>query len=65
MTAPRTIAVGGGKGGVGKSLVAANLAVALADEGLAVVAVDADLAGANLHSCLGERAREASTVTTP
>jgi len=59
MAAPRTIAVGGGKGGVGKSLVAANLAVALADAGLAVVAVDADLAGANLHSCLGERAREA------
>jgi flagellar biosynthesis protein FlhG len=55
---PRTIAVGGGKGGVGKTLVAANLAVALADEGRSVVAVDADLAGANLHSCLGERARE-------
>jgi flagellar biosynthesis protein FlhG len=58
LTVPRTIAVGGGKGGVGKTLVAANLAVALADEGHQVVAVDTDLAGANLHSCLGERARE-------
>ncbi len=51
--------MGGGKGGVGKTLVAANLAVALADEGRSVVAVDTDLAGANLHSCLGERPRDA------
>jgi len=47
------IAVGGGKGGVGKSFVTANLAVALAQDGHRVVAVDADLEGANLHTCVG------------
>jgi flagellar biosynthesis protein FlhG len=50
---PRLVAVGGGKGGVGKSLLVANLAVAIAEEGLPVVAVDSDLPGANLHTCLG------------
>lgn len=47
------LAVGGGKGGIGKSLVAANLGVHLADQGKRVVLVDADLGGANLHTCLG------------
>jgi len=51
----RIISVGGGKGGVGKTFVAANLAAALAREGHRVVAVDADLEGANLHTCLGTR----------
>lgn len=46
-------AVGGGKGGVGKSLVAANLAIGLARSGFKVVAVDLDLGCANLHTCLG------------
>jgi flagellar biosynthesis protein FlhG len=50
---PRMMAVGGGKGGVGKTLLVANLAVALAREGLRVVAVDTDLEGANLHTALG------------
>jgi len=50
---PRLIAIGGGKGGVGKTFVAANLAVALARLGRRVVALDADLDGANLHTCLG------------
>lgn len=49
----RVVSVGGGKGGIGKSLVAANLAIALARRGERVVLVDADLAGANLHTCLG------------
>ncbi len=53
--APRLISVGGGKGGVGKSLLSANLALALAEEGHRVVAVDTDLPGANLHTCLGVR----------
>ena len=52
-TPPRLLAVGGGKGGVGKSLLAANLAAALARSGQRVVAVDMDLEGANLHTCLG------------
>lgn len=47
---PLIIAVGGGKGGVGKSVVAANLAVALARRGARVVAVDGDLGSANLHT---------------
>ncbi len=46
-------AVGGGKGGVGKSLVAANLAISLARAGNRVCAVDLDLGCANLHTCLG------------
>jgi flagellar biosynthesis protein FlhG len=46
-------AVGGGKGGVGKSLVASSLAIALARTGNRVVAVDLDLGGANLHTALG------------
>lgn len=46
-------AVGGGKGGVGKSFVTANLAVGLAQRGHQVVVVDADLGGANMHTCLG------------
>jgi flagellar biosynthesis protein FlhG len=58
--APRLISVGGGKGGVGKSLLSANLACALALEGHRVIAVDTDLPGANLHTCLGVRPPRAS-----
>ena len=47
------IPVGGGKGGVGKSFVVANLGVVLARNGCRVIAVDGDLEGANLHTCLG------------
>ncbi len=46
-------AIGGGKGGVGKSLVTANTAIALANRGFKVVTIDLDLGGANLHTCLG------------
>lgn len=46
-------AVGGGKGGIGKSLITSNLGISLARAGLRVVLVDADLGGANLHTCLG------------
>jgi flagellar biosynthesis protein FlhG len=56
----RLITVGGGKGGVGKSFVAANLAASLAAEGHRVVVVDGDLEGANLHTCLGVPAPPAS-----
>ncbi len=49
----RILSLGGGKGGVGKTFITANLAVALARAGYRVVAVDADLEGANLHTCLG------------
>jgi len=46
-------AVGGGKGGVGKSLVAANVSICLSLMGHKVVSVDLDLGGANMHTCLG------------
>ncbi|HZN93023.1 MAG TPA: P-loop NTPase [Myxococcales bacterium] len=49
----RIIAVGGGKGGIGKTMVSANLGIALARAGQRVLLVDADLGGANLHTCLG------------
>ena len=45
--------VGGGKGGIGKSLITAALGYQLARIGRKVVLVDADLGGANLHTCLG------------
>lgn len=45
--------VGGGKGGIGKSLLTAALGWHLARMGKRVVLVDADLGGANLHTCLG------------
>ena len=48
-------AVGGGKGGVGKSLIASNFAIVLASLGNNVVAVDLDLGNANMHTCLGIR----------
>ena len=51
---PRRIwSIGGGKGGIGKSLLAASLGAQLARMGKRVVLVDADLGGANLHTCLG------------
>jgi len=50
---PVSIPVGGGKGGVGKTFLVANLATALARAGHRIVAVDADLEGANLHTCIG------------
>lgn len=60
MTEPRSgpvfVAVGGGKGGVGKSFVASSLALAVArrDPAARVVAVDLDLGGSNLNLFFGE-----------
>jgi flagellar biosynthesis protein FlhG len=51
--ARRVISIGGGKGGIGKSLISANLGIELARRGKRVVLVDADLGGANLHTTLG------------
>jgi flagellar biosynthesis protein FlhG len=49
----RIIPVASGKGGVGKSLVAANLAVAFAQSGKKVVLADLDLGASNLHLIIG------------
>jgi len=50
----RTIwAVGGGKGGIGKTLLTSNMAVYLSWLNKKVVVVDMDLGGANLHTSLG------------
>jgi flagellar biosynthesis protein FlhG len=51
--ARRVVSIGGGKGGIGKSLISANLGIELARRGKRVVLVDADLGGANLHTTLG------------
>jgi flagellar biosynthesis protein FlhG len=51
----RVVTVGGGKGGVGKSIVALNLAASIAQEGRRVVIADLDLGTANQHLLLGLR----------
>ena len=52
----RIIPVASGKGGVGKSLVSANLGIALAQAGQRVVLADLDLGASNLHLVLGHQA---------
>ncbi|MBF0237148.1 MAG: P-loop NTPase [SAR324 cluster bacterium] len=47
------IPVASGKGGVGKSVLTANLAISLAEAGYSTIAIDLDLGGSNLHSYLG------------
>ena len=49
----RIVPIASGKGGVGKSMVAANLAVALSQAGRRTVLVDLDLGASNLHLILG------------
>lgn len=50
---PAICSIGGGKGGVGKSFVACNLAVALSARGRRVLLLDADLGAANVHTFFG------------
>jgi ATP-binding protein involved in chromosome partitioning len=51
----KTILIGSGKGGVGKSTVAVNLAVALAKRGLSIGLLDADLYGPSIPIMTGLR----------
>jgi flagellar biosynthesis protein FlhG len=47
--------IGGGKGGVGKSVVTMGLGISLARLGNRVILLDGDLGGANLHTMMGLR----------
>lgn len=49
----RLVAIAGGKGGIGKSVLATTLGVELARRGLRTLLVDLDFGGPNLHTLLG------------
>jgi flagellar biosynthesis protein FlhG len=57
------IPIAGGKGGVGKSLLAVNLSIALSQAGKQVVLADLDLGGSNLHMMLGSGKSQAGIGT--
>jgi len=50
---PTVIPIASGKGGVGKSFLAANIGIALAQSGYRTVVIDLDLGGSILHLFLG------------
>ena len=56
---PTVIPIAGGKGGIGKTILAANIAVTLAYAGYRTIAIDLDLGGSNLHFQLGLKNRYA------
>jgi flagellar biosynthesis protein FlhG len=59
------VAVGGGRGGVGKSLVAHNLAIYLAQLGKSVALIDQDASGSNMHAAFGLPAGKALLSDEP
>ncbi len=50
---PLVIAIGGGKGGTGKSVLTTQIGIVLAQRNFRVILVDADLEGGNLHTFFG------------
>lgn len=61
----KTLFIGSGKGGVGKSTVAVNLAIALAKQGFSVGLMDADLYGPSIPIMLGLRRLTPRSRKTP
>jgi len=59
----RIIPIASGKGGVGKSLVAANLAISFAQSGQRVILTDLDLGASNLHLVLGNHSPKTGVGT--
>lgn len=57
------IPIASGKGGVGKSLISANLAIALGKAGKKVILADFDLGASNLHLVIGQQAPKAGLGT--
>lgn len=60
-----TIAISSGKGGVGKSTIAVNLAAALTLQGASVGLLDADVYGPNVPQMLGLGQSDVQTIDTP
>ena len=58
----RIVAVGGAKGGIGKSIFAANLGMMLTSLGFRTVMVDLDLGGSDLHIYLGHKRLPETTL---
>jgi flagellar biosynthesis protein FlhG len=46
-------ALGGGKGGIGKTFISSSIGITLAHKGYSVILIDLDLGAANLHTSLG------------
>ena len=55
MNSKKLWSIGGGKGGIGKSIFTLGLGITLAQMGKKIILIDADLGGANLHTLMGVR----------
>ncbi len=63
MDSMQIVPIASGKGGVGKSLLSANLAIALGQAGKKVVLADLDLGASNLHLQIGHNVKNSSIGT--